>query len=368
MNSESNNLHATKPPSIIQLWQGHVSLKKAFWLYLIGGTLGLVVLFMLIALGMKYTSVHYYVWKIYPPLVVAVCITYCLFALRILWSSANRSNARSSKLIHFLIICIFFSITTSLAYEVLKRRGYWVNEITITGEIGVNSYVQFKEIFDKSIITPKKVLIDSGGGDSLAALAIAKIIQQHRINVEVNNLCASSCANYIFIAANEKIIGPSAIIMFHGGPTQENMMHLSREAETFLTINKIETVETFGEINKEGTIKLTPPNTADSNNFQQTQKFIGLTEASSLTEHIQQLQMATQDFYRSLDVDIKIMTMGQAGDYQHIYESRKYDGFYYSPDDMKKLGVQKITIKGGVWNPETNLDVLRFYQVKLAFK
>lgn len=365
MNSESQ---ATKSPYIAQLWQGHVSLEKAFWFYLIGGTLGLAVLFKLIALGMQNISVHYYVWKIYPPLAGAICIAYSIFALKILWSSVNRSNARSRKLIHFLIICIFFSITTSLAYEVLKRRGYWVNEITITGEIGVNSYVQFKEIFDKSIITPKRILIDSGGGDSLAALAIAKIIQQHRINVEVNNFCASSCANYIFIAGNEKIIGPSAIIMFHGGPIQENMMQLSREAETFLTINKIETVETFGEINKEGTIKLTPPNTAESNSFQQTQQFIGLAETSSLTEHLQELQMATQDFYSSLDVDVKIMTMGQKGDYQHIYESKKYDGFYYSPDDMKKLGIQKITIKGGIWNPEINPNFHRFYNVKLESK
>jgi ATP-dependent protease ClpP protease subunit len=368
MNSESNNSPATKPPYIAQLWQGDISLKKAFWVYLISGTLGLVILFKLIALGMKYIPIHYYIWKIYPPLAGAICITYSLFALRILWSSANRSNARSSKLIRVLIVCIILIVANSLIYNVLKNKGYWVDEVTITGDITVNSYVQFKKIFDKSIVTPKKILIDSGGGDALAALAIAKIIQQHRINVEVNSLCASSCANYIFIAGNEKIIGPSAIIMFHGGPTQENMMQLSREAETFLTINKIETVKTFGEINKEGTIKLMPPNTAESNSFHQTQQFIGLTETSSLSEHIQQLQMATQDFYSSLDVDEKIMTIGQTGNYQHIYESKKYDGFYYSPNDMKKLGIQNITIKDGVWNPEKNPAFHRFYQVKLEPK
>jgi hypothetical protein len=68
------------------------------------------------------------------------------------------------------------------------------------------------------IITPetKKIIVKSGGGDILTALAIGTYIFEHQLSIEVDELCGSSCANYWFTAASTKIVRQGALVGFHG--------------------------------------------------------------------------------------------------------------------------------------------------------
>lgn len=66
------------------------------------------------------------------------------------------------------------------------------------------------------------LVIGSPGGDVDAALDIAEIVFQRGMHVEVQVICASSCANYIFPAGKRKTITPGAIVGWHG-----NVAHLA---------------------------------------------------------------------------------------------------------------------------------------------
>lgn len=58
--------------------------------------------------------------------------------------------------------------------------------------------------------------VTSPGGDMWHGILIGKYIHDHRITVEVDGECASSCANYLFLGAVRKRLLPGAVLGFHG--------------------------------------------------------------------------------------------------------------------------------------------------------
>lgn len=76
---------------------------------------------------------------------------------------------------------------------------------------GDNSAV---DLLDESI---KKVIISSKGGDVEVALSLAnKMLDLNVEEVEVDGVCYSSCANYIFMAAKNKRVTEESFLGFHG--------------------------------------------------------------------------------------------------------------------------------------------------------
>ena len=68
-----------------------------------------------------------------------------------------------------------------------------------------------------------RLVIDSGGGDVNQGMDLAEIVLAHQLDVEVERLCASSCANYVFPAAKNKVIQPGAVVVWHGSAIQEGL-------------------------------------------------------------------------------------------------------------------------------------------------
>lgn len=64
----------------------------------------------------------------------------------------------------------------------------------------------------------RQLHINSNGGDISAGLSIARKIRERGVSVKVLAYCMSACANYVFLAAREKILAPGGILGFHGGP------------------------------------------------------------------------------------------------------------------------------------------------------
>lgn len=60
--------------------------------------------------------------------------------------------------------------------------------------------------------------MDSGGGDAEAGLAIGEFIAKANVDIEVQGICVSSCANYIFTAGRNKILN-KGIVGYHGNIT-----------------------------------------------------------------------------------------------------------------------------------------------------
>lgn len=78
------------------------------------------------------------------------------------------------------------------------------------------------------------LIIHSPGGSAHAAAAIANYIHEHRLTVKVDSLCASACANFIFLVAPKKILMPGAIVGLHGssltGKSATELSELRKQA------------------------------------------------------------------------------------------------------------------------------------------
>jgi len=80
-------------------------------------------------------------------------------------------------------------------------------------------------VFDNAIkgIRPGQVtrmVIRSGGGDTVAGRRVGRWVQQMGIVVEVDLICFSSCANYVFPAGRARVIRADAFVGWHGNDRQ----------------------------------------------------------------------------------------------------------------------------------------------------
>ncbi|MEH3040513.1 MAG: hypothetical protein PGN21_10680 [Sphingomonas paucimobilis] len=66
----------------------------------------------------------------------------------------------------------------------------------------------------------RRVTLNSAGGQASTALRMAALIEGRRIEVVVDGICASSCANYLFAAGAARSIRPGSVVLWHGAPDE----------------------------------------------------------------------------------------------------------------------------------------------------
>lgn len=146
------------------------------------------------------------------------------------------------------------------------------------------------------------VSIKSIGGEVNKGMDLADFIFENQLNVKVVDYCMSSCANYVFPAGKNKILSNAGLIGFHGGVSM-----FSSQIESL--------PETHRELAK---------------------KYMANAKQREI------------DFYKKIDVNREITTLGQAEYYSEIYGD-DYFGWYYSVDSLCMLGVKNITIDHPPW-------------------
>lgn len=87
-------------------------------------------------------------------------------------------------------------------------------EIRLIGIITPNVVSQFKRLITDKTST---VSLSSEGGVTESALEIAEEIQRKQLEIQVLDLCISSCANYLFVAGAKRTVFPKAVVGWHGG-------------------------------------------------------------------------------------------------------------------------------------------------------
>lgn len=61
--------------------------------------------------------------------------------------------------------------------------------------------------------------IESQGGDVTEGMRLGDLVLARSMDVRViGSICASSCANYVFVSGRRKFIEPGALVMWHGSP------------------------------------------------------------------------------------------------------------------------------------------------------
>jgi len=217
-----------------------------------------------------------------------------------------------------------------------------------------------------------RLLIRSSGGDLDAGMEFGYFISERNMSVEVVDYCISSCANYVFLAGNPKILNTNSLVIFHGGPKQANFLSLMQQAYSA----SVELGQVFGREGYEAIISTKEARRPISMRYAKEQSKCGKDEVLNnygkceLFGPEQRLQyiIALEDaLYSRIDpmMDKNIPYYGQQGKYESTYHAYDYFGFYYSLDSLAKLNVSNVEVKGGEWRPNTNPLFKDIYKVTI---
>ncbi|HLT91480.1 MAG TPA: hypothetical protein VKZ85_11090 [Woeseiaceae bacterium] len=181
--------------------------------------------------------------------------------------------------------------------------------------------------------TPRALVITSTGGDVEAGMELGTWVFEHRLDVHVPEYCISSCANYVFTAGRNKVLGPSALVIWHGGTTQEGLA--SASPCDYLD---------------------TPDVPCDEQKLRQV-----------LEDTLTRVQELEADFFARVGVTQLITVLGQWPQYdcRPGADRHGYIGWYYSIADLEKLGVNNVSVAGGDWKPATRSPGIKFCRVIL---
>ncbi len=244
----------------------------------------------------------------------------------------------------------------------LQDKDLSCDTVTLVDEMTAETFVEIRGCLARSVAAKKTFVVEqSGGGDGLAAMAIGILIHRHNWHVEVVNLCASACANFIFPAGKTKYLHRHSMLLVHGGPYQANFMEMAEKFDQGSATNgmPVESV-TLGQKDKEGTIRFTPDK---SKAHQEVLEFLSITDSSNAVDMVGKMRSASDRFYQELGVNPLLPTYGQIGAYEANYNSYKYGGFIYRLDSLRRLGIANIELKDGAWHPERHPDYQDVYEV-----
>ncbi len=202
--------------------------------------------------------------------------------------------------------------------ETLMYKGY-ITDLMV---------LQALELARSSEVKITDLHIDSGGGSARAGIIFGSWVYKNKIKVTIDNLCFSSCANYIFTAADNLYINKNSLIGWHGGAFQEYFRVHMRWYE-YAIPNRQENKESYEALKRESWKK----------------------EETA--------------FFDMINVDQKITTYGQLREYncQHLTRA---NGWNYSLDDLKKLGVNNITMEDDDFVLSDDMNKLTSCRIKLS--
>lgn len=239
-------------------------------------------------------------------------------------------------------------------------------EIIYSGEINYEKVRQVIALYQRK----DRLKIRSPGGDLYAGMMLGNFINRHKMSVEVIDFCISSCANYVFLSAYNKILNPNSLVIFHGGPKQANFGSLMRQAYSETVIPGA----TFGRAGYEAIISVKQEgedlgmrrsNSRCAKN--EVLNVFGKCEVFGPEERLQYIIYLENELYSRVNpqMDKNIPYYGQLGLYQAIYEAYDYFGFYYSLESLARLGVSNVSVKGGDWLPQSNPLFRQVYEVSV---
>lgn len=101
------------------------------------------------------------------------------------------------------------------AFSVSSKDG---RTLLLEGEIKDGDEAKFFAALTPQV---KTLMLNSGGGDVRPALKMARAVRTRRLQVIVDGLCGSSCANYLFVAGSSQEVKPDSVVLWHGGVTDK---------------------------------------------------------------------------------------------------------------------------------------------------
>ena len=209
------------------------------------------------------------------------------------------------------------------------------SSVIYKGEITPMANAYLFSLIDNAEQPLKTLEITSVGGNVDAALELANWVFNTRLDIYIPSFCGSSCANYVFPAAQRKLLGETAMLAWHGGATQKNVIEVP-------------------ECEEDGWYKEYFDCDADAYMKQMSKMIAGLKVKEAV-------------FFEKIGVDQQITVIGQKPEYV-CGGDEVYNGWFYSLEDMERLGIKNVEIVGAEWAPEPPSADIKVCRVSLSDK
>lgn len=126
-----------------------------------------------------------------------------------------------------LLLLVLLSGCSTLTHDVVSeaegtfaglRDGVLVYEGVITAEANNSLFAAYEGASDK----PTRLMINSKGGEIGVGMVLGNWVFQQQLDVQVDILCASACANYVLPAARVKYLAKDSVLIWHGSAWQKD--------------------------------------------------------------------------------------------------------------------------------------------------
>lgn len=249
---------------------------------------------------------------------------------------------------------LYAMVLISLSIMAAKKL-FREDNFVLEGWITQQTFIDLVSFYEKKGRDSRKIVVESEGGHALPAIAIGMYVREKGLDIEVEGYCLSACANYIFTAGKTKYVKKYSQIIYHGGALQEDL------EDQVINIEK----DKITRDDKEAHLSYSD----DQKYNARLLRYLGLekSDVDSPIKFIRTFQKLEREFFEEVGVDQKITIYGQMGKYKKRYSSKKYIGFYYQLDDLRKMGVSNIVVKNDKWDLfHRSFKKDLFYQVKLS--
>ena len=214
--------------------------------------------------------------------------------------------------------------------------------VVIRGDMDIDFYERFLDAVRGKEDTIRTVHIDSGGGVTTEGIKLGEWMFERKVDVVVENLCFSSCANYVFTAGKNKTIKSDSIVGWHGSEQQDEYIARSMG---------LSVEEYAAQVCDE---EFTEPGETPSDSERK----------ACVDELVTQQPMMIkkeQAFLSKIGVNADALLYGLLPGQIEEYGKSSVQGWTFSIEDMAKFGIDNIVYEGAGEYP--NEQALQKYEV-----
>ncbi|MFQ6548116.1 hypothetical protein AADZ90_009160 [Aestuariibius sp. 2305UL40-4] len=208
----------------------------------------------------------------------------------------------------------------------------WVEDgaIHFFGSISIASQDAFLEFLaTEDTSGAGTFVVNSLGGDTNSARVIGRWINEEDLDIVVDAICFSSCANYIFPAGSGKTIRAASFVGWHGSETQYDVIALSTPGQSGEDLER--------EALKAALVPALPEGASGEVIEQAIDQQVAFAEISRQDE---------ADFFDTLGISGEFTLHGMRPGNIGAWRQSGHTGWTYSLADMQRLGLGSVAFLG----------------------
>lgn len=176
-----------------------------------------------------------------------------------------------------------------------------------------------------------RLVISSGGGDTVAGRHVARWVRDMSVVVEVDVICFSSCADYVFPAGKARVIRADAFVGWHGNERQFDVI-AARRGVRVVDLPQLR--------------RLVP----EGQSPEQQRAFL-----EEVVRSIAVTQKDEADFYAQLGLSDAFAVCAVGDDLEERFGFAGRKGWGFSIDDMARLGLTNTVYLGpGIYEKDSS--------------